>query len=92
LRHFGWLFVFEISPISVAAYEAPKAYQTGRAAAQGVLHEQIGLRAYHIWLASDGAHGNDFQHWFQAEKEMRASASIADPRNSQEEPNTQIEP
>jgi hypothetical protein len=61
---------------------------------RGVLHEQIGLRAYHIWLASDGGHGNDLQHWFQAEKETRASALIADPRNSdsQEEPNTQIEP
>ena len=57
-----------------------------------VLHEQIGLRAYHIWLASGGGHGNDLQHWFQAEKEIgtRPNVSIAIARNpdSQGEPNT----
>ena len=47
------------------------------------VHEQIQLRAYQIWLASDGGHGNDVQHWLQAEKEIRTrvSASIADPGN-----------
>src|SRR5260370_40158469 len=57
-----------------------------------VLHEQIGLRAYYIWLASGSGHGNDLQHWLEAEREIatRASASIADLKNadSWEEPKT----
>jgi len=48
-----------------------------------MLREQIGVRAYYIWLASGGGHGNDLQHWLQAEEEVRphASASIAGPKN-----------
>ena len=47
------------------------------------LHEQIELRAYYIWLASGGGHGNDLQHWLQAEEDVRphASTSIAGPKN-----------
>jgi Protein of unknown function (DUF2934) len=47
------------------------------------LREQIGLRAYHIWLASGGGYGNELQHWLQAEREIRAGtgAPIANPRN-----------
>ena len=63
------------------------------AAMQGTegLNEQFELRAYHIWLASGGGHGNDLDYWLQAEKGIRtrASASIADSKNpdSLEEPN-----
>ena len=49
-----------------------------------LLRDQIELRAYHIWLAGGGGHGNDLQHWLQAEKEIvtHPSAEIADPRKS----------
>jgi len=45
-----------------------------------LLRDQIELRAYHIWLAGGGGHGNDLQHWLQAEMEIvaRPSAEIAD--------------
>jgi hypothetical protein len=39
--------------------------------------EQIELRAYYIWLATGGGHGNDLDHWLQAEKEITARAPAA---------------
>jgi hypothetical protein len=32
--------------------------------------EQIEERAYELWLAGGGAHGNDVDHWLQAEREV----------------------
>ncbi len=37
--------------------------------------EQIELRAYYIWLTTGGGHGNNLDHWLQAEKEITARAS-----------------
>jgi len=34
------------------------------------LREQIEKRAYEIWLASGGRHGDDVIHWLQAENEV----------------------
>jgi Protein of unknown function (DUF2934) len=34
------------------------------------LHEKIQKRAYEIWLADGSHHGNDADHWFQAETEV----------------------
>jgi hypothetical protein len=34
------------------------------------LREQIGTRAYQIWIASGGGHGRDVEHWLQAETEI----------------------
>jgi hypothetical protein len=34
------------------------------------LHEKIEKRAYEIWLADGSHHGNDRDHWFQAETEV----------------------
>ncbi len=34
--------------------------------------DSIAARAYEIWRASGGKHGNDQAHWFQAEQELRA--------------------
>lgn len=34
------------------------------------LRERIEKRAYHIWLASGGGHGEHLRHWLQAESEM----------------------
>jgi len=32
--------------------------------------EQIRLRAYELFLARDGSHGNDWRDWFLAEREL----------------------
>jgi hypothetical protein len=37
------------------------------------LHEKIEKRAYEIWLAGGGRHGDDRSHWFQAETEVLAT-------------------
>jgi hypothetical protein len=34
------------------------------------LREQIEKRAYHLWLAAGGRHGEDLRHWLQAEAEV----------------------
>ena len=33
------------------------------------LREQIEKRAYHLWLAGGGRHGDHLSHWIQAESE-----------------------
>ncbi|MBN1203903.1 MAG: DUF2934 domain-containing protein [Myxococcaceae bacterium] len=37
----------------------------------GPTQEQIARRAYEIFLARGGTHGNAEQDWFQAERELR---------------------
>lgn len=38
-------------------------------------HDQIALRAYHIYLQRNGAPGNPFDDWKQAEYELLAEAA-----------------
>jgi len=38
-------------------------------------HDEIALRAYHIYLERQGAPGNPFDDWKQAEQELLAEAS-----------------
>jgi hypothetical protein len=46
------------------------------------MREQIETRAYQIWIADGGDHGNDLQHWLQAESEiLKASQSAATDSN-----------
>jgi len=61
-----------------------KSDRPGDSQADVLLRVQIELRAYHIWLANGGGHGNDLQHWLQAEMELvtRPSTEIADSRKS----------
>lgn len=33
-------------------------------------HDEIGLRAYEIWLSTGKQSGRDQEHWFQAEHEL----------------------
>ena len=40
------------------------------AAFQDRVHQRISERAYHIYQNSGGDHGNDFEHWVQAENEV----------------------
>ena len=37
------------------------------------LRERIEKRAYHIWLARGGGHGDHVHHWLQAESEVLKS-------------------
>ena len=41
---------------------------------QATLHARIEQRAYDIWLASGGRHGEDLSHWLQAEREILKTA------------------
>ena len=38
-------------------------------------HDQIALRAYHIYLQRNGAPGNPFEDWKQAEQELLAETA-----------------
>lgn len=62
-------WIFELEPRQAAAA------RNGRVAAQGRLHEpseeQIRQRAYEIFLARGGDHGNEQADWEQAERELR---------------------
>jgi hypothetical protein len=47
-------------------------------------HEAIALRAYALFLARGGAHGDDWADWLQAEAELRAEGTPAtDPSESE---------
>jgi hypothetical protein len=35
-----------------------------------ISHEQIRMRAYELFLARDGSHGDDWRDWFLAEGEL----------------------
>ena len=37
-----------------------------------VTHEQIAKRAHEIWLKQGCSHGQDQEHWFEAERQLRA--------------------
>jgi len=38
-------------------------------------HDEIALRAYHLYLKRQGAPGNPFEDWKQAERELLAEAA-----------------
>jgi len=42
--------------------------------------ERIRQRAYELWEASGGQHGNDMANWVQAEQEVRAQRKQPRPR------------
>jgi hypothetical protein len=45
---------------------------TAKSSPDPELHLQIERRAYEIWMAGGGHHGEDIAHWLQAESEVRA--------------------
>ena len=47
--------------------------ETSKSSPDSDLHEQIEKRAYEIWLADGSRHGEDLNHWFQAETEVLAA-------------------
>ena len=57
-----------------AAKKSTNAMQPGVAAPAQL--DSIAVRAYELWRESGCAHGNDKAHWFQAEQELRARATL----------------
>ena len=53
---------------------APKSRKSP-AAKSAPTHDEIALRAYHIYLRRSGAPGNSFDDWKQAEQELLAEAT-----------------
>jgi Protein of unknown function (DUF2934) len=53
---------------------APKSRKSS-AAKSAPAHGEIALRAYHIYLQRNGAPGNPFDDWKQAEQELLAEAT-----------------
>jgi len=46
-----------------------------RAADQTDLLVQIEKRAFELWEAGGRRHGNDLEHWFQAQRELLSQAN-----------------
>ena len=57
------------TPVAQAA--TPVAQAAAPARNTALTHEQIARRAYEIFLARGGQHGNAEQDWQQAERELR---------------------
>jgi len=69
------------SPSETAATATRKARKApARKATQAPSHDEIALRAYHIYLQRNGTPGNPFDDWKRAEQELLAAAA-AEPRS-----------
>lgn len=54
---------------------APAATSTTASTATVPGQDPIALRAYQIWQESGCPHGKDKEHWFRAEREVRAATT-----------------
>jgi hypothetical protein len=59
---------------SATETSAPKPRKSS-AAESAPTHEQIALRAYHIYLQRNCAPGNPFEDWTRAEQELKAESA-----------------
>ena len=39
--------------------------------------QEVNRRAYELWEAAGGEHGDDLRHWFEAEREVTARTAYA---------------
>lgn len=46
----------------------------------GPSHEEVERRAYEIYVARGGIHGQDLEDWLQAERELKAKYPVNDAR------------
>jgi len=61
---------------ATAANATPKARKAPTPkVAPAPTHDEIALRAYHIYLQRNGAPGNPFEDWKRAEQELLAEAA-----------------
>ena len=56
---------------------SPRVGEARRDAVLIVTDEAIAVRAYQLYLARGGAHGQDVEDWLQAEAEVRRTGSLA---------------
>lgn len=67
---------------TMTTVQRTKAPATSKAAAgktsppASLPHEPVALRAYEIWKERGCPHGMDQDHWFQAERELRARLAM----------------
>ncbi len=67
--------------------------QNNRNNTDEVLHQKIGVRAYHIWLENGGGNGDHERHWLQAEKElMEATKRGRNPQSNAHSRKKTVEP
>ena len=64
---------------SVEATIAPKSRKAS-VARPAPTHDEIALRAYHIYLQRNGVPGSPFEDWKRAEQELLAEAAKPKPR------------
>jgi len=62
------------SPATAATTPKPRKEQAPKRALAPT-HDEIALRAYHIFLQRNGAPGNPFDDWKRAEQELLAEAA-----------------
>jgi hypothetical protein len=41
--------------------------------------QEVSRRAYELWVAAGGHHGDDLRHWLEAEREAKARRQDAKP-------------
>lgn len=74
----------KVGPDATAAKPTRPARRTAQEAPSGAAspaagvpsHEALAARAYALFLARGGQHGNDWADWLQAEAELRAEGDI----------------
>ena len=75
---------------TAAGHDSQTAHEMDAQPASGIAgalpsHEAIAARAYTLFLARGGAHGDDWGDWLQAEAELRAEETPAtDPSESEQ--------
>lgn len=57
-----------------AAPQAAPSALSGAEKDAGPAHERIAARAYQLWEAQGRPEGTDREHWFEAERQLRAEA------------------
>jgi DUF2934 family protein len=60
---------------AAATTTTPKPSKSRAAKTAAATHDEIALRAYHIFLERDGAPGNPYEDWTRAERELLEESS-----------------
>jgi hypothetical protein len=60
-------------PRKTSSAGSPKGRSKDQAEGQGNLHQRIAERAYSLYEQSGFQHGNDVEHWLEAERQVKDS-------------------
>jgi hypothetical protein len=66
----------EIGSVALAVGFGSNGHPTMAPASEASIRAQIEFRAYEVFLARGGAHGDDLADWFKAERELNVRAAI----------------